>query len=418
MLPLVSTSPKKLETYRRIVGDGAIEELRSLAEPLQGKRVLHFNATPHGGGVAELLKGLVPLLNDVGIVTEWRVMSAGDELFSVTKSMHNSLQGKVMPWTKKMWDTWLSYNLSNALELSDDYDFVVVHDPQPAAVLSFLRRHQKGIRAKWVWRCHIDLTDAQPDVWERLTPHVQIYDGAIFTLQQYVKSGFSGPEVFIIPPAIDPLSPKNRGLNGKSLSERASNLGIDPERPIMAQISRFDPWKDPLGVIDVYRMLKSEIADLQLVLLASMAADDPEAWEFYEKTLRHAGEDEGIHFLTDPVGAGNDIPVNIIQRAANVVLQKSIREGFGLTVTEALWKSTPVVAGNVGGIPLQIIDGESGYLVRDVCECAQRVLTLLKDPNCARKMGAAGKEHVRRNFLITRHLRDYLNLFNHLQGVA
>ncbi len=232
-----------------------------------------------------------------------------------------------------------------------------------------------------------------------------------------MKSGFSGPEVFTIPPAIDPLSLKNRRLNGRSRQERLRALGLDPSRPIIAQVSRHDPWKDPLGVIDVYRMLKPNVPDLQLVLMASMAADDPEGWRYYEKALRHAGEDEDIHFLTDRAGAGNDIPVNTIQTGANVILQKSIREGFGLTVSEALWKATPVVAGAVGGIPLQVIDGVTGYLVRDNQECAERVLTLLKDPALAKRMGQAGREHVRERFLMTRYLKDYLMLFNHLLGV-
>ena len=356
-------------------------------------------------------------MNDIGITTEWRVMSAGDELFKVTKQMHNSLQCEHVPWTKKMWNIWLSYNLTNALEMGNDYDVVVVHDPQPAAVLSFLRRRRPSTKGKWVWRCHIDLTDAQTDVWETLAPYVGIYDAAIFTLPQYVKSGFSGPEIFTIPPAIDPLSNKNRRLNGRSSQERLRALGLDPSRPIIAQVSRHDPWKDQLGVIDVYRMLKPNVPDLQLVLMASMAADDPEGWEYYEKALRHAGEDEDIHFLTDRVGAGNDIPVNTIQAGANVILQKSIREGFGLTVSEALWKATPVVAGAVGGIPLQVIDGVTGYLVRDNQECAERVLTLLKDPALAKRMGRAGREHVRERFLMTRYLKDYLMLFNHLLGV-
>ena len=418
MLPLVATNPRTLREFLPIVGDGPIEEIRSLAKPLQGKRVLHFNATPQGGGVAEILKSLVPLLNDIGIDTEWRVMNAGDELFNVTKTMHNSLQGKQVPWTKKMWDTWLSYNQANALEMDGNYDIVVVHDPQPAAVLSFLRKGNRALKGKWVWRCHIDLTDAQDEVWKKLLPHVRIYDAAIFTMEQYVKHGFSGPEIFIIPPAIDPRSRKNSPLNGRPLGDRVRDLGIDPERPIMAQVSRFDPWKDPLGVIDVYRIVKREVSGLQLVMLASMAADDPEGWEYYEKSLRHAGEDEDIHFLTDPAGAGNDIPVNVIQRSSDVILQKSIREGFGLTVTEALWKATPVVGGRVGGIPLQIIDGTTGYLVEDTKECAERVLSLLKDPAHAKKMGAAGKEHIRHNFLITRYVRDYLRLFNRLLGVS
>ncbi len=416
MLQLVSTTPRKLEEYRHVVGDGPVDEILSLAEPLRGKRVLHFNATPFGGGVAEILKTLVPLMTDIGLAAEWRVMSAGDELFSVTKKMHNSLQGQNMTWTNGMWETWLSYNMANALEMDDAYDVVVVHDPQPAAVLGCLRRSRKAPKGKWVWRCHIDLTNAQAEVWERLLPYVCMYDTAIFTLRQYVMEGFIGPEVCIIPPAIDPLSLKNRRLNGKALRERVEGLGIDPSRPIMAQISRYDPWKDPLGVIDVYRMVKAEVPDVQLVLVAAMAADDPEGWEYYERSLRHAGEDEEIHFLTDRVGAGNDIPVNTIQTAANVVLQKSLREGFGLTVSEALWKATPVVGGAVGGIPLQITDGETGYLVRDNLECAERVSLLLKDPALAKRFGQAGRERVRRGFLITRYLRDYLSVFNSLLG--
>ena len=415
MLGSVPTTPKSLETYRSIIGDAATDEILRLGEELRGARVLHVNATAFGGGVAEILGTLIPLMNDVGLSADWQVIRGADEFFNVTKAMHNSLQGMYYDWTPAMRETWLHYNALNADLFDDTYDFVVIHDPQPAAIPTFLEEKTGGRHGKWVWRCHIDLTEAQVQVWDMLRPHVEQYDGAIFTLDKYVKDDLVGPEIYCVPPAIDPLSPKNHELGRETVDEILTRYGVDPRRPMITQISRFDPWKDPLGVIDVYRACKNEIPDLQLVMIASMASDDPEGWDWYERTVRRAGEDFDIHILSNLNGVGN-IEVNAFQRAAKVVIQKSIREGFGLVVSEALWKSRPVVAGNVGGIPLQIRDGETGFLVGSAEECTEKLLRLLHDPALADRMGAAGVEDVRENFLTTRYLRDYLRIFCGLTG--
>ena len=417
MLTSIPTAPKVLENYRSLVGDDAIDEILELAEPLKGARVLHVNSTPFGGGVAEILSSFVPLLANVGLSTEWQVIRAGDDFFRVTKGMHNSLQGMFIDWTPQMWQLWLQCNRANAETFDEDYDFVIIHDPQPAAILTSLTELRGGRPpGKWIWRCHIDLTDAQVQVWDMLRPHVSGYDAAIFTLQNYIKEDLHGPAVFFLPPAIDPLSAKNADIPQDTVDSILRHHEIDPERPYIAQISRFDPWKDPLGVIDVYRAAKREMPGLQLVLVASMAYDDPEGWAWYERTVRRAGEDMDIRIRTNLNGVGN-VEVNALQRGARVIIQKSVREGFGLSVTEGLWKSRPVVAGNVGGIPLQIIDGETGYLVNTVEECAGRVLHLLHNPDKADEMGRRGKEMVRRNFLVTRNLRDYLMIFRSLMGL-
>ena len=417
MLGSVPTTPKSLEDYRPVIGDERAEELRALAEPLKGARVLHVNATAFGGGVAEILSTMVPLLNDIGLNADWQVIKGAEEFFNVTKAMHNSLQGMYYDWTPAAREIWLNYNKLNADLVDDSYDFVIIHDPQPAAVLSFLDERQGSHHGKWVWRCHIDLTDAQVQVWDFLRPHVEAYDAAIFTLPDYVKDDLTGPSIFCVPPAIDPLSPKNVPLPQETVDGILRRYSVDPARPIIAQVSRFDPWKDPLGVIDVYRHAKIEFPELQLVMIASMASDDPEGWDWYERTVRRAGEDWDIHILSNLNGVGN-IEVNAFQRSARVVIQKSVREGFGLVVSEALWKGRPVVAGNVGGIPLQIIEGETGHLVNTGPECAERVLSLLHNPDEADRMGANGVEFVRDRFLTTRYLRDYLAIFNQLAGTG
>ena len=416
MLGSVATTPKSLEAYRPIIGDERTEEILALAAQLRGARVLHVNATGFGGGVAEILATMIPLMNDIGLNADWQVIRGADEFFAVTKSMHNSLQGMYYDWTPAMREIWLNYNRLNADLFDEDYDYVVIHDPQPAAIPTYLEERLGKRSGKWVWRCHIDLTDAQVQVWDFLRPHVEKYDGAIFTLPTYVKDDLHGPQIFSVPPAIDPLSPKNVELPEETVSEILARYGVDPNRPMVTQISRFDPWKDPLGVIDVYRAAKSEFPELQLVMIASMASDDPEGWDWYERTVRRAGEDFDIHILSNLNGVGN-IEVNAFQRAARVVIQKSTREGFGLVVSEALWKGRPVVAGNVGGIPLQIVNGKTGFLVNNADECLDRLLFLLRDREEADRMGATGVEYVRENFLTTRYLRDYLNIFCLLSGL-
>ena len=416
MLGSVPLTPKALDDYVPVIGAERVAEIRKLAAPLAGARVLHLNATSFGGGVAEILTTLVPLMNDAGLAADWQVIRGANEFYSVTKAMHNSLQGMYFDWTPELRDVWLRYNRLNAELFDEPYDFVVVHDPQPAALLASLRETRPDCaNGKWVWRCHIDLTDAQVQTWDLLKPYLREFDAMIFTMQEYMREPLEGPLPFIVPPAIDPLSPKNVELPEDTCFAICERYGIDCRRPFIAQISRFDPWKDPLGVIEVYRLLKREQPDLQLVLVASMAHDDPEGWAWYERTVRRAGEDYDIHILSNLNGVGN-VEVNAFQRA-NVVIQKSVREGFGLVVSEALWKGRPVVAGKVGGIPLQIIDGETGYLVRTTEECADRVSDLLHDGELADRMGAAGREFVRERFLITRYLRDYLRIFWTLAGI-
>ncbi len=416
MLGLVPVTPKSLEAYRPIVGDVRYEEIVRLAEPLKGARVLHVNATAFGGGVAEILSTLVPLMSDIGLRAEWQVIRGAEEFFHVTKAMHNSLQGMLLAWTPQMREIWVRYNQMNADAFDEDYDFVIVHDPQPAAILSLLQqRLGRRPQGKWIWRCHIDTTEAQPEAWDLLHPYVEEYDAAIFTMAEYVNENLKRPRIYIVPPAIDPLSPKNVDLSPQTVHEILVRYNVDPERRMILQVSRFDPWKDPLGVIDVYRALKPDFPELQLVLIASMAHDDPEGWSWYERTVRRAGEDYDIHILSNLNGVGN-VEVNAFQRKADVVIQKSVREGFGLVVSEALWKGRPVVAGNVGGIPLQILYGRTGYLVNTTAECVNRVHYLLKHPAVAHRMGALGREHVREHFLITRYLRDYLAIFNALVG--
>lgn len=414
MFGSVATTHKSLEEYRTMIGDEKVKEILALAQPLRGKRVLHLNATAFGGGVAEILGTLVPLMNNVGLDADWQVIRGADEFFKVTKAMHNSLQGMFIPWKAEMFTTWLHYNSMNAKLFDESYDFVIVHDPQPAGILHFVRNSSPALASgKWVWRCHIDLTDAQPEVWDFLRPYIEQYDGAIFTLHDYVKEDLSVKHIFELPPAIDPLSPKNMDIPVETVEEILTRYAVDLDRPLICQVSRFDPWKDPLGVIDVYRLVKQEFPNLQLVMVASMASDDPEGWSYYERTARRAGEDFDIHLLSNLNGVGN-LEVNAFQRASAVVLQKSIREGFGLVVSEALWKGRPVVAGRVGGIPLQIEEGRTGYLVSTTAECAARTIDLLRNPSRATEMGLAGREYVREHFLITRYLRDYLALFNAL----
>jgi trehalose synthase len=408
--------PKSLDAYREIVGERRIGEIRRLAARLEGKRVLHVNATAFGGGVAEILSTLVPLMQDLGLHADWQVMRGTEEFYMVTKAMHNSLQGMRLAWTEQMQEIWLRYNQVNADLFDDEYDFVVVHDPQPAAILGMMKQ-RLGARpfGRWIWRCHIDLTEAQPEVWDLIHPYIEEYDAAIFTMDEYVKSDLVGPQILSIAPAIDPLSPKNVELSEITSHEILDRYGVDASRPMILQVSRFDPWKDPLGVIDVYRALKLDFPELQLVLVASMAHDDPEGWAWYERTVRRAGEDYDIHILSNLNGVGN-VEVNAFQRCADVVVQKSVREGFGLVVSEAMWKGRPVVAGNVGGIPLQILYGKTGYLVNTPQECVNRVEYLLRRPDVAVRMGALGREHVREHFLITRYLRDYLAIFEDLEA--
>jgi len=407
MLERVELEEKHLSDYAGVVGDQAISEIMEMAEPLRGARIVHVNATAYGGGVAEMLQTLVPLMVDVGLNAEWRVIEGADEFFNVTKAAHNGLQGMDIEFTDEMKAIWQRYNEMNADKFAGDYEFIVIHDPQPAGLLHY---HRGGEGQHWIWRCHIDTSHPNPAYWDFFAPYVNEYEAAIFTMEQYVGPGVDLDHLAIITPTIDPLSPKNAPMDPDEARQIVGDFGLDLERPIITQVSRFDPWKDPLGVIDAYRIVKERVPEVQLALVGSMASDDPEGWYYLDKTIRHAGEDFDIHILHNFHGVGA-YEVGAFQSASDVVIQKSIREGFGLVVTEALWKGKPVVGGNAGGIPLQIIDGETGFLVDSVEECAEKTLYLLEHPHEAAEMGKAAKEHVRENFLTTRHLTDYLRLF-------
>ncbi len=410
MLEEVHVPPLSLGAYESVAGEEAIAEVRRLAEPLRDARILHVNATKFGGGVAEILPTLTGLMRDAGLHAEWRIMPGSDEFFNVTKLLHNGLQGMDVPLDQARRRTYdeASHRFADLFE--GEYDYVVIHDPQPAA----LRSLRPGAPGKWIWRCHIDLTAANPDVWGFVRPMVEAYDAAIFTLPDYVQPDLRVGVLAFIPPSIDPLSPKNMPLEPTLLDDVLYRLGVDPHRPLLLQVSRFDPWKDPKGVIEVYRTVKREIPDVQLSLVGSMATDDPEGWRIYKEILRYAGQDPDLTILTNLDGVGA-LEVNAFQRAAEVVLQKSLREGFGLTVSEALWKGVPVVGGRVGGIPMQIGDGVGGRLVTTNEEATAASLELLRDGELRHRLGVAGRERVRRNFLSTRNLRDYLRLFNALR---
>jgi trehalose synthase len=411
MLQLVNAGHKSLADYASITARGLMDQIRRLAEPLQGKRVVHLSATAFGGGVAEINYTLVPLMADAGLDVEWRIIKGAEEFFNVTKTIHNGLQGNPQGLTEEQMEIFRRYNELNAEEFEDDYDYVIVHDPQPVAMID----HCEDSMAKWIWRGHIDFSTPNPQVMDFLFPSMRRYDAAIFHMREYVPRAEGLPPCYIWPPAIDPLAPKNMALSPEDAAYIVDQFGIDVERPLLAQISRFDPWKDPLGVIDVYREVKAVHEDVQLALVGSMAHDDPEGWDFYNQTVAYAGGDPDIYILSNLNNVGS-VEVNAFQVHSKAVIQKSIKEGFGLTVSEALWKARPVVAGRVGGIVVQIEDEETGWLVDSASECAQACLEILADPAEARRRALAGKEHVRRNFLTPRLLRDWLVLFNQLVG--
>jgi len=412
LLQEVALGSKSLADYTHLAGRGLVQEVRELAEGLEGKRILHVSATAFGGGVSEILYALVPLMRDIGLDCHWQVIMGREEFFNATKLLHNSLQGDPNTLTPSQWELFDHYNEMNARGLDGDWDVVIVHDPQPVAML-----RSAADRAKhWVWRCHIDLSEPNPEPIERLLPVISQYDISVWHMEQYVPDGMDGHGgVRILPPAIDPLSPKNMALSPDDASFVCDQFGIDVDRPLICQVSRFDPWKDPIGVIDAYRLVTEQIEDVQLALVGSMATDDPEGWEFFNRTFEYAADDPDIKILNNLNNVGA-IEVNAFQSQADVILQKSVREGFGLTVTEALWKGRPTIAGDVGGIPLQIVDGETGYLVSTPEHCAERSLEVLRDPELGRRLGRAGKERARERFLTPRLLLDWMRIFRDLEA--
>ena len=405
MLELVDVGPRPLKQYEPIVGEEVVEEIRELAAPLKGARIVQINATTYGGGVSELLRSIVPLYRGLGIECDWKIISAGPKFFSVTKDFHNALQGAPYELRQAARERYLMSSTYNAQLLEAEYDFVIVHDPQPAAMRYFKGR----AGARWIWRCHIDTSQPNEAVLEFMLPFLLEYDALVFTMDRFVPPGLDDQRLATIVPAIDPLSPKNMALDGGICDEIGAWRGIDPNRPLLTQVSRFDPWKDPMGVIDVYRLVRKEVPGLQLALLSTIAHDDPEVWDMYKELVGEVKGDDDIHLLTNLIGVG-DVEVNAFQLCSDVVIQKSTREGFGLVVSETMWKGTPVVANRSGGIPVQMGDGVGGFLVDNTEQCAERTLHLLRHPQEGRTLGLAGRERVRRHFLITRLLADELRL--------
>src|SRR2546425_8154353 len=366
MHPVPITTTKRLADYAEIIGDKRYEELRTFAKAAAGRSMLHINATAYGGGVAEILQNLVPLLRDAGVDAHWSVLDAPAPFFDITKKIHNALQGMPLDLSPAEQALFLDVARENAAQLREA-DVILAHDPQAVAL-----RHFAGARgAGWVWRCHIDLTTAYEPVWSFLRPYVEEHDASIWTMRQFVRPDLEMKRVLIQAPSIDPLSEKNRDMPQAEARGIVRKYGVDVERPILLQVSRFDPWKDPLGVIDTYRKAKEEVPDLQLAMVGSLAHDDPEGAEYLERTRVHTLSDPDIFLFTNLDGV-KDREVNAFQRVSTVVIQKSLREGFGLVVAEALWKGVPVVGAKVGGIPLQIEHGVSGFLVSSVPEAARR----------------------------------------------
>ncbi|MEX2274362.1 MAG: glycosyltransferase [Actinomycetota bacterium] len=414
MLPTVPVQPKRLDDFAQDAGEEAVERLRAAAAPLKGMRLLMLNSTAYGGGVAELLQTQVGLMHDLGIEAVWAVLEGADPFFDVTKTVHNGLQGAEVAWTRGMERTYWDTARENAERLvGESFDVWFIHDPQPAGVRRILaeRGNDAGM---WIWRCHIDLSNPNPGVWGFFEPIVNGYDGAVFTIEDFGQPGLVGPQVAFIPPSIDPTSAKNVELPAATVHDVLGAYGIDPDRPIVSQVSRFDPWKDPIGVIDAFRIVREEIPNLQLVMAGSMAHDDPEGMRYLDMTEEHRHGDPDIYLLTNVQMVGNT-EINAFQRASRVGIQKSTREGFGLVVAEAMWKRKPVVGGDVGGIRLQIENGTNGYLVDSVQECAQRTVELLRDPDRCEAMGEAARARVRESFLTTRELEDYLLLIGSLR---
>jgi trehalose synthase len=400
-----------IQEYIPVVGQSIIDELYLLAERLKGISIQTVNSTAVGGGVAEILNCMVPLINELGVEMYWDLIKGGESFFNVTKKFHNALHGKPETITNDMLEVFIETSLKNVETMKMNGDIIVIHDPQP---IMLIKNKKKLPNAKWIWRCHIDVSNPDRKLWRFLKQFIMDYDGCIFSapvFSQNLSDNESGKKVeqFLIPPSIDPLSTKNREIPQETIDAVLEKYEISRNKPIITQISRYDYLKDPIGVIEAYRLVKRYI-DCQLMLVGNVASDDPEHDKVYSEVREQAKNDPDIHPLViDPVH--NDIEINALQRASDIILQKSIKEGFALTVTEALWKAKPVVASAVGGIPLQITNEYSGILTRTIEGTARAIRQIMQSPEYAKRLGENGREHIRNNFLITRHIRDYLLLF-------
>ncbi len=392
-----------IQDYERFIGAEAVERIYAKAEPLEGIRTVNVNSTYYGGGVAEILNSRVLLMNGLGIEEGWRIIHGTPDFFSITKKMHNALQGAEINLTDRKRHIYEDVIFENAIRNHLDHDFVIIHDPQPLPMIKHYRKY-----GPWVWRCHIDLTRPNRELWDYLLPIIEKYDGVVFSIKEYAQK-LRTPSVFIMP-AIDPFSIKNKELDAEEVKERLDHYGIPTDLPLVAQVSRFDLWKDPMGVIEAFRLARKEV-ECTLVMVGNPATDDPEGAQVYESLL--GCQEERIKILS----VQDSALVNAVQRAAYVVVQKSLREGFGLTVAEAMWKGTPVIGGNVGGIRHQIRDGVNGFLVSSVTETAQRLVQLLKDKKLREEMGRKARETVKENFLMSRYVEQNLDLYNSFETI-
>jgi trehalose synthase len=390
--------------YSGIAPKGDLLLLQKLGEKLHKKTFLNVNSTREGGGVAEILHRMIPIINELGVNCRWEVIEGDERFYDITKKIHNALQGNYEKITDEMWNYHFEVNKRNAKKLDLDADVVLIHDPQPAPLIEFKKT------ARWIWRCHIDVANPVKEVCDYLRRYCDKYDAAVFSVAKFARA--IPVAEFIIPPSIDPLSEKNRELTKDEINETVERLQIPRDRSIILQVSRFDRFKDPIGVIKAYRIVK-KYNDCILILAGSPASDDPEGEEVLREVKEYAADDPDIHVLLLPPFSDKDI--NAIQRIASVVLQKSIKEGFGLTVSEAMWKGKPVLGGAIGGIPLQIVHGVTGFLVHSVEGAAFRIRQLLNNPEMAKRMGEKGREYVKNNFLITRQVRDYLSIWYYLE---
>ncbi|MFC1650031.1 glycosyltransferase [Candidatus Latescibacterota bacterium] len=401
----------KLEDYREIIGDEKFYSIYSKMRKLYGKSIVNINSTYIGGGVAEILSSLVPLQNDIGLESGWRTIHGNPDYYGVTKKFHNALQGEKINFSDMKKNLYVQTNeIFSRYTHIKSHDFMIIHDPQPLPLIQFYNKRQP-----WIWRCHIDISAPDKDLWNYLKKFILKYDKVIVSSKKYMSKDIP-LDYKIITPGIDPLTPKNKPIPDSVVEKYIKKYGVPNDKPLITQISRFDKWKDPVGVVEVFKRVREKI-DCRLVLCGNMATDDPEGFTIFEQIKEQAKEmikSKDVILIT----AENNILVNALQRKSKVIIQKSIREGFGLTVTEALWKETPVVTTKVGGIPLQVNDGENGFLLEpdDVDGFAEKVIELLEKPKLAAEMGKAGKEIVREKFLVTRILTDYLDLLNELNG--
>jgi trehalose synthase len=407
-LQKIKTRSISFHQYKDFISKDLYEQIVVLAKGLRGLSVVHVNATARGGGVVEILEGLVPILNDLGIDTSWYVIEAEENFFQVTKFLHNALQGKRGYLTCAQKKIYLSQSRKTAQEMAKIVgDIWVIHDPQPAATIQYLN----GAIKPAIWRCHLDLSSPNINVWHYLLQFALQYDRFVFTLPEYIPCDLPKEKVFTSYPTIDPLSEKNKFMTQTEAAKVISIFGIDTNRPLVTQVSRFDPWKDPLGVIEAYRIVKKKIPKLQLALVGEMATDDPEGERIYKIALKKAVADPDIYLLVLP---HSDLVINAFQTGSSVIVQKSIREGFGLTVTEAMWKGKAVIGGNIGGIRMQIDDGKNGFLVNNPAECAEKIVKLVRSQELREKLGSKAKEKVKENFLLPHKVFKWLLIFHDL----